>query len=410
LTQGIFRPGWVALVLAVAMAGAFLMFFAHKSTPYAAELWWQFAVDERAPRAMRAGLVASLVLLIGTIVFALRPQRLSPSRPTEEDMATASAIIANQPDASAFLALTGDKVLMFSESRDAFIMYGVHGRSWIALGDPVGPEASARNLAWTFADAARAANCRPVFYQVGEEQLPLWIDMGLTLHKLGEEAVVDLTTFGLEGSAHKKLRSAHSRSQRDGLTFKRLSPPHRETLVQDLKVISDAWLSEKHVREKSFSVGRFDEAYLQRSPIAAIYADDKIVAFANILSTLHKDQATIDLMRHRGDAPAGTMEFLFVELMLALKQDGYQSFNLGMAPLAGFETRRGTRFWNKFGAALYRHGGEFYNFDGLRRFKDKFDPAWHPKYLACSTRLPPVMPLADVSIMIAGGIKGVVSK
>ncbi|MCA3551342.1 MAG: DUF2156 domain-containing protein, partial [Rhodobacter sp.] len=64
--------------------------------------------------------------------------------------------------------------------------------------------------------------------------------------------------------------------------------------------------------------------------------------------------------------------------------------------------------WNRFGAAIFQHGGHFYNFSGLRAFKAKFDPQWGPRYLAVPSSRPPLMPLADAALLIAGGTRGVV--
>ena len=95
------------------------------------------------------------------------------------------------------------------------------------------------------------------------------------------------------------------------------------------------------------------------------------------------------------------MEYLFTATLLALKAEGAARFSLGMAPLAGLAPERSRRIWDKFGAAIFRHGGHFYNFAGLRAFKQKFDPDWRPRYLAVPTALPPLLPLADAARLIA---------
>jgi phosphatidylglycerol lysyltransferase len=128
----------------------------------------------------------------------------------------------------------------------------------------------------------------------------------------------------------------------------------------------------------------------------------RTVAFANLLPGGTGRMATVDLMRHAGDAPPGTMEFLFTDLMLRLKAEGFAAFSLGMAPLSGLAPERSHRLWDRFGALVYRHGGSFYNFEGLRAFKEKFDPDWHPRYLAAPSALPPLLPLADAARLIGG--------
>ena len=97
------------------------------------------------------------------------------------------------------------------------------------------------------------------------------------------------------------------------------------------------------------------------------------------------------------------MEALFVHLMQWGKEQGYRRFALGMAPLSGFEHSPVASLWNRLGAFLYEHGEAVYNFQGLRAYKEKFDPVWEPHYLAYpgGLRLPRI--LADVSALVAGG-------
>ena len=114
-------------------------------------------------------------------------------------------------------------------------------------------------------------------------------------------------------------------------------------------------------------------------------------------------------MRYDADAPTGVMEYLFTELILWGQAQGFRWFSLGMAPLSGFERHRLAPLWNRLGALLYRHGENFYNFRGLRAFKDKFDPVWEPVYLVYPRRSLPSV-LADVASLIAGGRMGVIRK
>lgn len=409
LTQNPLSIGWVLLLASIIIAGLGVYFFAYKATPYSHELWWQFAVDQSAPRATRAGLVGALLIGLFALVTALRPPRVVADLATPEELEQARVIIATQSNPDANFALTGDKSLLFSDSGRSFLMYRVQARSWIALGDPVGDPNEAAQLAWEFVDAANAANARPVFYEVGTDNLALWAEMGLAMHKMGEEAVVPLTDFSLEGSRRKKLRTAYNRAGRDGLSFEMLSVLIDDATMDVLRNISDQWLADKHSSEKQFSVGRFDPDYLRLFPIAVVWHEARIVAFANVLTTEMKETATIDLMRHVDDAPPGLMDYLFTELMLHLKAEGYAKFSLGMAPLAGLEARRGSRWTMKLGALVYRHGGHFYNFDGLRKFKDKFDPVWEPRFLVAPPRANILLIATDAAALIAGGMRKVVT-
>ena len=115
-------------------------------------------------------------------------------------------------------------------------------------------------------------------------------------------------------------------------------------------------------------------------------------------------------MRYRPETPNGIMEYLFLQVMLWAKGEGYGWFNLGMAPLSGLEARTLSPVWTRLGGFVFRHGEHFYNFKGLRHYKEKFDPVWSPKYLACPGGISIPRTLADVNLLISGGIKGMLSR
>jgi phosphatidylglycerol lysyltransferase len=198
--------------------------------------------------------------------------------------------------------------------------------------------------------------------------------------------------------------------EREGVIFEIIPPDRVPPIIPQLRLVSDGWLREKRTREKGFSLGRFDPDYLERFPIAVARQQGAIVAFANIWTSLPKVELSIDLMRHTPEAPAGVMQYLFTELMLWGRAEGYQYFGLGMAPFSGLEQRSLGSLWAKVGGFMYRHGEHFYNFQGLREYKDKFGPVWEPRYLASPSGLALPRILADVAALISGGMKGVVSR
>lgn len=404
LTREVFSGRWSIMILALMTAVLAVLFFAHKATPYGHDLWWQFATDQSAPRALRAALVGIVILSLSLLTFSLRPGRIAHELPTQEMIEHVRAITMSQSDPEANIALSGDKSFLMSDSGKSVLMYRIQGRSWIALHEPFGDPKELAQLAWRFHDAAFAANARPVFYSVGTDMLPLWLEMGLGLVKMGEEAVVPLRDFSLEGASRKRLRTNHNRALRDGLSFELIKPPFTADLMPTLKVISDAWLTTKSGGEKGFSVGSFDADVIARAPIAVVRHEQRIVAFANLWLTEQKHAATIDLMRHLDEAPSGVMEFLFTELLLHFAEEGYAEFSLGNAPLSGLEARRGAALSTRLGAIVYRHGRQFYNFEGLRNFKDKFAPDWRPIYVAIPPRANILAVASDV-VRLIGMVK-----
>ena len=410
LTRGVLSPGWIILVAGLVLSAAALFFFMHEATPYSNALWTEFSGTANTPRALRAGLAASTVLLLATVWLAIQPARAHTRLPDHAARDKARDIVMARTCPEACLALTGDKALFFNDAGTAFIMYAVQGKSWIAYIDPVGPKDAIEDLAWAFWDEAYENGARPVFYEVSERCLPLWVEMGFSLHKIGEEAVVLLPGWSLAGGRFKKMRAAHNKALKEGLTFAILSPPHDAALIAELRAVSDMWLGDKVGHEKGFSVGRFDPDYLQDFPIAVVRRAGRTLAFANVLVPGDASRVSVDLMRYLPQEASGMMEFLFIALMEHYRDAGATEFSLGMAPLAGLEARRGARLWNRFGAILFRHGGTFYNFEGLRAFKAKFHPEWRPRFIAVPPGVTPLAALKDAALLIAGGARGIIGK
>ncbi len=405
-----FTAGWMVAVAAVIGASLWLGYFSYKHVEYSDALWWRFAPDADAPRFLRATVGA--VVLLGAVAGArlMRAARPEAEMPSDAEMDRAAAVIRRSERSVANLALLGDKALLFSDSGNAFVMYGVEGRSRVVMGDPVGPADEQRELARRFREICHLYAAWPVFYEVSAQALPLYVDLGLTLSKLGEEARVGLEDFSLEGGNRKTLRQNVRRVEKDGCTFEIMDVEHVAPLLPELRAISDDWLAHKHTAEKGFSLGRFDERYLCRFPVAVVRRGGVIIAFANVWLAAPGTELSVDLMRYADAAPSGVMDYLFVQLMLWGREQGYRWFNLGMAPLAGVEAGRHARLWNQVGGMLFRHGEHFYNFVGLRNYKEKFDPVWEPRYLASPGGLLLARVVANVGALISGGLRGVVSR
>lgn len=422
LTAEPFEPGWVLAVLAVVGASVWLGRFSFQHVDYTHDLWWRFAARGDAPRGLRATVAASAGLLAFGMLRLLRHAGVEPVRSTADELTRARAILERSEQTVGNLALLGDKGLLFDVDGHGFVQYGVEGRSWIALGDPIGPPGRQGDevrdeLAWRLKEAADRHGGWPVFYEVPASSLPRYIDLGLGFLKLGEEARVELASFSLEGGHRKGLRRVIKDVEGAGARFDIVPAERVPAVMASLRAVSDDWLEHKRVREKGFSIGYFDEAYLRHFPVAVVRAarardgdPGDIVAFANLWLGGGRAELSVDLMRFAERAPKSVMEYLFVQLMLWGKAEGYGWFNLGMAPLSGFEARELGPLWTRAGAWMYRHGEHFYNFQGLRQYKDKFDPVWEPRYLASPGGFALPRVLANVSTLISGGVTGLVAK
>ena len=407
-----YSMSWLATVAMVLVGCVWLGFFSYRDVAFSQELWWQFSYEGNAPRFQRALLLMAIVLLAYGLSYLLSvaPPK-SHVKPTSADLVRAKEIVMESSETQGYLALLGDKYLFWNEARDAFIMYAITAQFWIAMGNPVGNKSAIEALLYAFLEHADRYSAKAVFYQASEEWLPAYLDLGLSMFKLGEEAYVDLTTFSLQGKSRENQRGAVNKFSRLGYPFEILSGNDVENALPKLRQISDAWLAHKNTREKCFSIGFFAESYIKDCDVAVIKDEaGNIKAFANIWLTKDKAELSIDLMRYDPDSPNGMMDYLFAELMLWGKAENYQWFCLGMAPLAGLDNRPLAPLWNKVGATLFKHGEHFYNFEGLYAYKAKFSPQWHPRYLAAPAGLSVPFILMQIARIISGGWQCIFSK
>jgi phosphatidylglycerol lysyltransferase len=277
----------------------------------------------------------------------------------------------------------------------------------VALGDPIGPPEELPELIWRFRELCDRMGGRPAFYQVTSDRLPYYLDVGLTPIKVGEEARVPLANFSLDQSGRKDLRYSVRRAERDGLTFDVVPRSEVGPLLEQLKPISDAWLKTRNAAEKRFSVGAFDPRYLSEFDVAVVRVNGRVTAFTNIWKAEGSRQAAVDVMRFEPGGSPYTMEFLFAKLLLWTKEQGFEWLGLGMAPLSGMAGRDLAPVWQRLGALVFQAGERFYNFRGLRLFKDKFKPVWEPRYMVCQGGFVPLRIFSDTAALIAGGLRGV---
>ncbi|WP_283419809.1 bifunctional lysylphosphatidylglycerol flippase/synthetase MprF [Sphingopyxis sp. Geo48] len=373
--------GWIAAALTAILASAFAGFFAYKHVAYSGSLWWQFSLNGDAPRFLRAQFGIA-VLLAGLALWRLLAPSARSARSSAVNFDQIAPALALAEQTDAFLAYTGDKRFLLADEGDAFLMYRAQGANWIMMGDPVGNEARWSDLLWKLRERADAAQGRILLYQIGARCLPYAIDLGLSIVKYGEEARVELDEFTLAGPQAKSLRHAERRALADGAEFAIIPAAEVPTHIAELKAVSDDWLAAKKQREKAFSLGSFDAAYMAYFPCAVVRIDGRIVAFANILATENRAEMSVDLMRHVEAIPYGVMDFLFIRLMEYARAEGYRRFTLGIAPLSGIDGRKLAPVWARGAAFLFRHGEMLYGFEGLRSYKAKFATHWEPRYIA----------------------------
>jgi phosphatidylglycerol lysyltransferase len=330
---------------------------------------------------------ADSIYMVGAITLAyaaiqlLRPVFIRQPA-TAVERARAKAIVEAYGHSSlARICLFDDKIYFFSPG-GSVIAYAVRGRAAVTLGDPIGPSADIPACIAAFQSLCARNDWQPAFYQVLSDNLEAYRAAGFQVLCIGHEGIVDLNSFTLSGGENKGMRSAVNRLTRLGFYAEVVEPLIPSDMLTVLRHISDEWLTAMHGSEKRFSLGWFDDEYLRNAPLIVIRSPEgRVDAFANIVSEYQINEITIDLMRHRREVESGMMDFLFVSLFEWAKEKGYATFNLGLSSLSGIGEHPEDPAIERAMHYIYEHVNQFYNFKGLHAFKEKFHPAWSPRYL-----------------------------
>ncbi len=403
-------PGWLLSAAAAVIGAGLAGWWSFQHLDYANVSVLKVIGNQDAERALRSSIGAAIVLL-GVGVWRLLATPATPPvvGETDCDFHRVRAALAKAEVAEPWsnLALRGDKRFLFSDSGDTFLMFGVRGRSWIALGPPVGRRDERLDLLWAFRELADAHAARPGIYGVTPEDLPEIVELGFSIQKIGESAAVPIDSFSLEGRKRGNLRRSWRKTGECGACFEVVPAGVSPCLYSELQAVSDEWLAHHAGGEKTFSLGGFEPAYVAEFPIAVVRVEGRVMAFATLWTTAQRTAFSIDLMRYADDAPKDVMDFLFVELLHWGREQGYVAFEFGMAPLAGLEDRPLAPIMSRVGRLMFERGEEIYNFRGVHRFKDKYDPVWQPRYIAAPHKWAIPLLLADVGIMSSGGMSGI---
>lgn len=280
-----------------------------------------------------------------------------------------------------YFKLWPDKSFFFSPSRRSFLAYRVAGNFAVVLGDPVGPDEEIEDIIRRFHELCQDNDWGLAFYQTLPDFLPVYKRLGFKKLKIGDDAIVDLTQFSLEGKTMKKFRHTLNQLEKLGVHTVYYEPPISEEVLMQAKEVSDEWLQIPGRRERGFTLGRFEPNYIRSTPLfAAADKDGRLLAFVNIIPSYRAGEATIDLMRHRLKSPNGIMDYLFVKLFLHSKEGGFERFNLGMAPMSGFQEKEDASLEERAVHYFFQHLNFLFSYEGLRRYKAKFASFWEPRY------------------------------
>jgi phosphatidylglycerol lysyltransferase len=325
--------------------------------------------------------IVSAVTIGYALIMLIRPVLVRHGATPEERLKAKEIVEAYGCTSLARMLLFDDKQYFFSPG-GSVIGYVVEGRIALTLGDPIGPAEDSVECIARFSTFCALNDWEPAYYQVLPVYQEAYQKAGYHTLCIGSEAIVNLSAFSIAGGEKKNIRTGINRMNKLGYKAEVLQPPHLPALLNELHQISDEWLTEMHGSEKRFSLGWFDETYLNSTSVIVIHNPaGTIDAFANINTEYQASEVSIDLMRHRKQAEKGQMDFLFVSLIEWAKQQGYTTFNMGLSSLAGIGENPSDPAIERALHYVYEHVNQFYNFKGLHEFKAKFDPMWSPRYL-----------------------------
>ncbi len=316
------------------------------------------------------------------LLMILRPV-LNHRPQTEEDLSRAREIVrAHGRTPLARYALLDDKLFFFTPG-GSLISYIVENRVALVLGDPIGPVQDVGPAIIAFKELCAKNDWLPAFQQVLPEYLDAYKSSGFDVLPIGDEAIVDLSCFTLEGSQNKTLRNSYNKMVRNGYHYDVIQPPYSPRMLHELSYISNDWLTMHNTVEMRFSLGWFDEDYLNTCPILLVRDREGFIeAFANLVVGFQTNEVAVDLMRYRQHGESGLMDFLFVSLFQWAHEQGYATFNLGLSALSGVGEHSDDPIIERAVNFIYQNVNRIYNFRGLHSFKEKFHPVWAPRYLA----------------------------
>ncbi len=321
-------------------------------------------------------------LTFGFLIYTLIRPYFFKSYPSPEELENPRKLISQYGRSCLdYFKTYQDKMIFESEGQNAFISYRPAGNFAVALENPVAEnEEQMKQCINQFDLFCFETGFKSIYYRVPECDLPLYKSLKKKVLFLGQEGLVDLNSFTLEGGSKKSIRNALSKVKERGYKSKIHTPPIKDGLLQKIKSVSDEWLDETGRSEIIFSQGMFNwDELKQQTLITVENSEEKIVAFLNIIPDYAPGEGTYDLVRKTMDAPNGVMDFLIVELFGYLKAEGYSYANMGFAPMSGLNDPH--TFKEKSMKFAYEKIRGFSQYKGLREYKEKFVSVWINKYL-----------------------------
>jgi phosphatidylglycerol lysyltransferase len=400
-----FTPGWF-LAIGVVLGSAFwLGLFSYKHVRLGDQPWWDFALRGDASRFLRASTAVAVVALVAAVRQLLGAARRADALPDSETRALVAEIVAASPDARANLALLGDKEIVLHPAADAFLMYRVSRRSWVAFGDPIGPPERWPDLFGRLDALARRDRGWPVFFGVTDAGARVCRNLGFAVRKYGEAAIVPLDRFALE-AIDRDLARSHRQMIEAGCRFETISPDVLHRNAAALDALTAEWARRRGAREGEQTMIALPTQHLDRFAVGVVRTAERLLAFALLSRGAGNAELSVELMRHAAAAPPQVLDFLLVETVLWAKAEGCRELNLGTAPLRGLHRRHARSRWNAIGLHIFPHAEHFSTFGELRSAMARFRADWEPRFVSSRGGLPLARALPDIAQLRAGAPPG----
>ncbi|HKF00468.1 MAG TPA: phosphatidylglycerol lysyltransferase domain-containing protein [Actinomycetes bacterium] len=347
------------------------------------------------------GSIAAVCWAGGLIVAA---RALAPALAGPAADPRLGALVAASDDSLAYFALREDRATV--RAGGALVTYGTVGSVLLAAGDPLGPPEAWPAAAAAFRDEAARGGRIAAVLGCGAAAAGVWRDAGLTAVYLGDEAVLDLERFSLDGRAVRKPRQSWNRAGRHGYTtMVSRSGALDPAQVAALAELSRRWRGDAAERGFSMALGRlFDRRDPDTLVVAAMDAGGRLRGFLHFVPW-GADGASLDVMRRDRAAPSWLHDFLVVEAARRLPDLGVRRVSLNFSFLrAALAAGAGQDVSWRLRAArwLLRRLSRPFQIETLYRFNKKFDPDWQPRYLAVEA--PEELPRVALAMLRAEGL------
>jgi phosphatidylglycerol lysyltransferase len=277
-----------------------------------------------------------------------------------------------------------DKIYFIGENQNAALALKVHRGVALVAGDPVGNQHSYTSLVEGFLRQCDDNDWSAAFIHTEPKYCGFYERHNFTVQKIGEEAVVNLEAFRSSVAGNKYFRNIRNKFEKLGYSIETLQPPHKAALIDRLGIVSAEWRRRPGRDERGFMMGYFTPDYLNQCPVmVARDAAGTIQAFINQIPTYDPAEANFDLLQHTEASPTNINDYLLMNFIDYVFEQGFSRLNIGLCPLVGLDkTDENNSLIDSALRLAYSKGDRIYSFSGLEKFKTKYEPVWSPRFIA----------------------------